>query len=236
MVLLFLPLAKGKAPEPACGGALITPRHVLTAAHCLHEDGKVIRKPPTVRVRLGEHDLGKETESRHVDLAVSRVLPHEEYDENLVLNDVGLLVLENSAPLGKNIRLICLPKDKERWAHLAGRTAVVAGWGAQTYGGKMSRTLQEVLLPILSPEECSESFAGLMTLDNTTFCAGAEGSKKDSCTGDSGGPVVVQDKKHRFTVVGVTAFGVRCGSSDFPGVYTRVPAHMDWIRAKIRET
>ncbi|XP_064471949.1 proclotting enzyme-like isoform X2 [Ornithodoros turicata] len=234
MALLYLPLSKGNAPEPACGGALITPRHVLTAAHCLRDEERKTRDPTVMKVRLGEHDLETNTESEHADLEVSQVLVHEGYDENLMKHDLGLLVLAQDAPLGRGINLVCLPKDEDQWAELSGKTAVIAGWGAQSDKGKMSSTLQEVMLPILSQTKCEEALEGLVSVDKTVLCASALG--KDSCKGDSGGPMVVPDEKSRFTVVGVTAFGVHCGDADFPGVYTRVTEHMDWINENIRTT
>lgn len=129
--------ARRKHPgyEPACGGALITAKVVLTAAHCV-EIGPNETASKKLRVRLGEHDTSTTSESPHghVDLVPDRVIAHEGYDASLVKNDIALVVLRGRAPLGKGIGTACLPSEDGGASRLNGKAALVAGWGATSSG------------------------------------------------------------------------------------------------------
>ncbi|KAG0431800.1 hypothetical protein HPB47_021446 [Ixodes persulcatus] len=188
-----------------------------------------------LRVRLGEHDTSTTSESPHghVDLVPDRVIAHEGYDASLVKNDIALVVLRGRAPLGKGIGTACLPSEDGGASRLNGKAALVAGWGATSSGGNMSRVLRETTVPILAHEDCAKSYQGLLDIDENHLCAGTSAGDRDACKGDSGGPLMLPDNDQRFSVIGVTSFGVHCGDSDFPGVYTRVSRYLKWITSKL---
>ncbi len=83
------------------------------------------------------------------------------------------------------------------------------------------------------PFRCNEQYAGRVTISpSTQLCAASSVVGKDSCNGDSGGPLM-RDDGVRLVVVGVTSFGTaRCDSS-VPGVYTNVANYVDWISAQM---
>ena len=91
----------------------------------------------------------------------------------------------------------------------------------------------EVVLPILSSEECIEKYDFLDL--NINFCAGKTGSKMDTCQGDSGGPLVVNANngagKGNWTVAGITSFGMGCGDG---GVVVKIAQYIDWIRENLK--
>ncbi|XP_029834986.2 proclotting enzyme-like [Ixodes scapularis] len=97
----------------------------------------------------------------------------------------------------------------------------------------MSRVLLETTVPILAHEDCAKSYQGLLDIDENHLCAGTSAGDRDACKGDSGGPLMLPDEDQRFSVIGVTSFGVQCGDSDFPGVYTRVSRYLKWITSKL---
>ena len=81
-------------------------------------------------------------------------------------------------------------------------------------------------------DECMNKYSEFFpnsSLDRKHICAG--NGDTDACTGDSGGPLLVE-RNGRWTVIGVTSFGVGCGSDVFPGVYTNVAKYITWIKRR----
>lgn len=85
-------------------------------------------------------------------------------------------------------------------------------------------------IKLTSSTSCANAYRSISRVSPISstqqICAGDETT--DTCTGDSGGPMLFVENG-RWTVVGITSFGVECARSDFPGVYTRVDAYLDWI-------
>lgn len=68
---------------------------------------------------------------------------------------------------------------------------------------------------------------------DTQLCAGGE-ANKDSCYGDSGGPLMkLHERNNQWILEGVVSFGTRCGTQNWPGIYTRVSKYLDWITSNI---
>lgn len=122
--------------------------------------------------------------------------------------------------------------------------STVAGWGLQE-GGRRSRVLQQVQLPILENSECENRYrrAGRWISDqqfgSSIICAGDLKGGRDSCKGDSGGPMMHyfgSGTKYRFYQIGVVSYGIGCARVDTPGVYTRVPEFVDWIQYVVNQS
>ena len=98
--------------------------------------------------------------------------------------------------------------------------------------GPLPSVLQEVSLPIMSNDQCERRFrdAGDREhIPNIFICAGYKKGGKDSCEGDSGGPMVVQREDGRFILSGISSWGLGCAEENRPGVYTRISEFRDWI-------
>jgi secreted trypsin-like serine protease len=112
----------------------------------------------------------------------------------------------------------------------------VIGWGSRDRaGGGYPATLQQVVVPIVSHADCNDrnSYNGDITAQ--MICAGYARAKKDSCDGDSGGPLIVRDEQGRWRMLaGIVSWGAYpCAAPNRPGVYSRVAVLSGWARRVI---
>ena len=125
------------------------------------------------------------------------------------------------------VQPICLPEPGQDYENVS---ALVTGWGRLSYSGPMADILQEVTVSTMTNIACARSHGDHKITDNM-ICAKETG--KDSCEGDSGGPLAVLGQDNSYRQIGVVSWGKGCARPGYPGVYTRVSSLLGWIQDMI---
>ncbi|CAI6334353.1 unnamed protein product [Periconia digitata] len=200
-----------------CGGSLLNANTVLTAAHCV-----VNRVASGMTIRVGS--LSKETGG--IVANVSSFKMHPGYVTATQDNDVAILKLSTDIAQSASISYAKLAPTN--FDPTPGALLTVAGWGLTKPSGDFSPVLLKVDVPVVSRAQCQTSYRGQLVSENM-ICAGFAQGGKDSCSSDSGGPLVDSSK----TVIGVVSWGQGCAEAGFPGVYARVGTVLDFINSSL---
>jgi secreted trypsin-like serine protease len=187
-----------------CGGTIVAPTKVLTAAHCV-----LGRASGDLRVVAGRED--KQDRDAGVSVVPADIWIHKQYISADEGEDVAVLTLRKPLPYTP----LPIAELTDRALYQPGTQLRALGWGRISENGRTSRYLMQATLPVLPDDYCAESYPQFVKAD--MFCAGYEGGKIDTCQGDSGGPIVVEGK-----LVGVTSWGEGCARRGKPGVYVRI--------------
>ncbi|MET9950615.1 serine protease [Streptomyces sp. NPDC006339] len=198
-----------------CGGVIVAPTKVLTAAHCLGRDvlGGEPSQLPDLKVIAGRTSLRGQGGQ---EVRISDTWINPGYDRSTNSGDLAVLTLEKALPASYVIA-VAAPGDP---AVAPGTPAKVYGWGDTSGHGTYAMSLRSARVQVLPDAACERAYPGglgAVYRDDTMLCAGDPDGGKDACQGDSGGPLVAQGR-----LIGLVSWGSGCGQAENPGVYTRV--------------
>ncbi|MEV6243675.1 serine protease [Lentzea sp. NPDC051838] len=189
-----------------CGGALVGPALVATAAHCVYG-----RTPGSITVIGGRLDLRTDGGSTSV---ATKYQIADGYSTPSRGKDIALLTLGEPMPYAQ------LPVADTTDVYAARNVGVVYGWGRQAENDtNKSPLLHKASIPIMSDEQCGATYVRYDAL--AMFCAGYPEGGVDACIDDSGGPFVVDGR-----LAGIVSWGIGCARPNAPGVYTRVTSYL----------
>ncbi|MFD8371591.1 S1 family peptidase [Streptomyces sp. NPDC059688] len=198
-----------------CGGTLVAPKKVVTAAHCM-----VGETTGSIRVIGGRTYLNgtNGTVSR-----VSKIWINPDYTDATNGDDVAVLTLSTSMPY-TTAKYV---SSSQTSVYAAGSTARILGWGTTSENGSSSNQLRTATVPIVSDSSCRSSY-GSDFVQSDMVCAGYTSGGVDTCQGDSGGPLLIGG-----ALAGITSWGEGCAEAGYPGVYTRLTTFSNLVTTQV---
>lgn len=217
----------------ACGGSIIAPGWIITAAHCVEG-----RTAAQLKVYAGISQRSQKSTGQM--RTVAQIIIHQNWGANpnsVNDNDIALLRLNTPLTFNTNVQSIRYATDRDATIGLTnvGISARISGWGLLGWGGVQPNQLQSALVPIQSNVTAAGQYnplPGNLDITANMIPAGFPAGNVDACTGDSGGPLIVFESGIPV-LAGIVSYGFQCARPNFFGIYTRVSRYCDWIADRV---
>jgi len=222
-------LSQQRSGSHSCGASVLSTTKALSAAHCV--DGALVG---TLRVVAGLHSRADESAAQASDVTSYTMHERYEVDSATFSNDIAIINLASAFTLGSTVVLLTLPPDNNN--DFVGAGCVITGWGRTSASNELPDILQEAPITPITTTECSDLMRGVIGVEiwDSHLCLYDSANQIGSCNGDSGGPCNCPGGGSGWYVAGVTSWGISSGGAcqqDYPSVYTRTSAYLDWIAA-----
>lgn len=188
-------------------------------------------------MRLGDFgngtncDYGTKNCTHYQRFGIDKIIVHRGFRKlrKVIKNDIALLRLDRRIQFGAKLQPVCLPFGGNNIPEPTPESLLtISGWGLTAEQNEVPAK-RSVTVSVWEKQRCRETFE----VDDTHICAVLPG--KNSCNGDSGGPLMNMFKRRRMVLEGIVSFGTTdCSATDLPGVYTRVRSYGAWLEENIK--
>jgi hypothetical protein len=223
-------LTRQNRTDPFCAGFIITSRMILTAAHCIYG-----RSQNDIQILTKLHDVRQFHGDRHI-IEQWFIHPDYRFNDSMHLNDIALIKVRQ--PFAPDLAPCCLPTTTSYTYPRTATAAVISGWGKTMAGPNVRHAsiLQHIVMPIVDHgnAKCRRTIVD----SDRQLCAGYDRLHVDTCSGDSGAPLLVVEHYGKnqgyFVAAGIVSYGNRqCDASISSGIYTRVSFYLPWIQTTL---
>ncbi|XP_057369141.1 trypsin alpha-3-like [Daphnia carinata] len=204
-----------------CGATLINNNHVLTGADCVAFLSGVQKTNDLAKLKVYLNTVALKTYNPGAVISnVLRVKIHELYDRKTKANNIAVLTLDGNVT---TLYPLSLPADGTTDDYV-GKTGTILRWGATKSASTSHKILLQVPVTIITNEACSKKYG--LKISSSSLCASAGSQEGLVCHDDSNGePVIVEGRQ-----IGIMSWGKGCMDFNYPGIYMRITAYMDWIK------
>jgi len=231
VVSIRVPRQEGGATQFFCSGTIINLNHILTSCQCVHNETNHLINPSWFRIIAGDLNIMVPS-FRRFTTSASHIYTHPSYTINPRTNDIAVIRTSTSFPSLHNT-IDWAPRNTRVLPINPHSNCRFVGWGSPTTAGVLNAVQQRMEAPMLDRNSCNEHHRGLV-LDHM-ICAGNTGINPSNCIGNLGGGLFCLVGTN-WQLTGVLSFGIGCGATNTPGVYTQVRFFEAWINQQFTRT